>query len=111
MATVSHNSPFFESLNSDTKFTDLVSLKMPRPMGSLNKKGKQSIEERKERRKATSKPSSVESMKRQCSIRKAERMTNKIMKLSERIKQSRQALHAVGRFSSTSDPAFAEMHR
>jgi hypothetical protein len=47
---------------------------MPRPKGAENKKGKQTVEERKAKRKASKKANSVESRKREYAQRKVDRL-------------------------------------
>jgi len=84
---------------------------MPRPQGSLNKKGKQSVEERKARRNETRKATSAECRSREYAKKKVERRQQKIANLSQKIKDSRQALHQVGRFTNPTDPEYVQMHR
>jgi hypothetical protein len=82
---------------------------MPRPIGSLNKKGKQSKEERKAKRKASKKANSVESRQREYAKRSVERREKKIEKLNQRIREKRQQLHSVGRFAGAEDPLLKEL--
>jgi len=82
---------------------------MPRPIGSVNKKGKQSLEERKARRKASKKTNSAESRQKEYAQRKVDRREKKIQELNDRIRKQRQALHSVGRFTGAEDPALKEL--
>ena len=84
---------------------------MPRPKGSLNKKGEQSVEERKAKRRKTSTAKSAESRIREYAKLKVQRRENKLAKLSNKIKERKQALLQLGRFSNTTDPAYAKMQR
>jgi len=82
---------------------------MTRPIGSLNKKGKQSKEERKAKRKASKKANSVESRQREYAKRSVERREKKIEKLNQRIREKRQQLHSVGRFAGAEDSLLKEL--
>jgi hypothetical protein len=82
---------------------------MPRPIGSLNKKGKQSLEERKAKRKASKKATSVESRHKQDAKRMLERRQKKIEALNSRIREQRHKLHSVGRFAGAEDPSLNEL--
>ena len=82
---------------------------MPRPKGSLNKKGKQSLEERKAKRKASKKPTSVESRQKEDAKRMLERREKRIEALNSRIREQRHQLHSVGRFAGAEDPALKEL--
>ena len=82
---------------------------MPRPLGSLNKKGRQSTEERKAKRKASKKANSAESRQREYAKRNLERREKQIEKLNQRIREKRQQLHSVGRFAGTEDPLLKEL--
>jgi len=82
---------------------------MPRTKGSLNKKGKQSLEERKANRKASRKPTSAQYRQTENEKRKIARREKKIEDLNLRIKNQRQELYNVGRFSGDNDPAFKQL--
>ena len=82
---------------------------MPRPKGSLNVKGKQSEEERKINKRASSQPPSIEARQREYAKRKVSRRENKITTLNDRIRLQRQDLHAIGKFSGINDPALKEL--
>ena len=82
---------------------------MPRPKGSLNKKGKQSADERKANRKASKKANSIESRQKEFAKRKIDRWAKQILILNERIRKQRQELYSVGRFSGVEDPALKEL--
>ena len=72
---------------------------MPRPKGSLNNKGKQTLEERKAIRKASRKATSVENRKKEYAKRKVGRREKRIEELNQRIRKQRHELHSVGRFA------------
>jgi hypothetical protein len=82
---------------------------MPRTKGSLNKKGKQSLEERKANRKASRKPTSAQYRQTENEKRKIARREKKIEDLNLRIKNQRQELYNVGRFSGDNDPALKQL--
>jgi len=82
---------------------------MPRPKGALNKKGKQSGEERKAQRRATSQNHSEESRQRDYAKRKIDRMNEKLARINSRIKQQRNELYNIARFGGDNDPAFKEL--
>ena len=84
---------------------------MPRSKGSLNKKGKQSVEERTVKRRETSSPKTAESRSQEYAQLKLKRRENKIANLTNKIKEKRQALLQLGRFADTSDPAYRKMQR
>ena len=84
---------------------------MPRPKGSLNKKKKQSVEERKANRKASKKANSVQSRQAEYAKRKLDRKEKKILELTLRIKKQLNELYGVGRFSGCNDPAFKELSK
>ena len=80
---------------------------MPRTKGSLNKKGKQSVQERILKRRAANlnREHSVESRQKENDKKKVDRREKRIAMLNERIKKQHQELYSVGRFSGTTDPA------
>ena len=82
---------------------------MTRPRGSLNKKGRQSAEERKAKRKASKKTNSVESRQKEYAKRNVERRQKKIEALNARIREQRHQLHSVGRFAGAEDPSLKEL--
>ena len=82
---------------------------MPRTKGSVNKKGKQTLDERKEKRRASKKPNSLESRQKEYAKRKVDRREKQIEKLNQRIKQQRNELYSVGRFAGSTDPALKEL--
>ena len=82
---------------------------MPRPKGSLNKKGKQSADERKANRKASTKANTIESRQKEFAKRKIDRRAKQIQILNERIRQQRHELYSVGQFSGVDDPALKEL--
>jgi hypothetical protein len=84
---------------------------MPRSKGSLNKKGKQSVEERKAKRREKSKPKTAESRSKEYAQLKLKRREKKIANLTTKIKEKREALLQLGRFANTSDPSYRKMQR
>ena len=72
---------------------------MPRSRGSLNKKGKQSAEERIAKRRACPKSHCAESRAREYAQRKLVRRNKQLDDLNQRIKNQRHELHAIGRFA------------
>ena len=102
--------PFFQKFKKIDIFLEFVlQCKMPRPKGSLNKKGKQSAEERKAIRKASKKQNSVESRQKEYAKRKIERRAKQIEVLNDRIRKQRQELYSIGRFAGSDDPALIEL--
>jgi len=84
---------------------------MPRPKGALNRKGKQSEEERKINKRATSQPASLEARHREYAQRKVVRREKQLVLLTTRILEKRSQLHAVGKYGGCQDPALKELQR
>jgi len=83
---------------------------MTRPIGSLKKKGsKQSLEERKAKRKASKKATSVESRQKEDAKRMLERREKRIEALNSRIREQRHQLHSVGRFAGAEDSSLKKL--
>jgi len=84
-------------------------LSMPCPKGAWNKKGKQSAEERKAKRKASSTAHSAESRQKDYAKKKMDRREKKLEQLNARIKQQRYELYSIGRFAGANDPAMKDL--